>query len=86
MKLTLSVGGGATGLVKECSIDISSLDENTHQALMTYMDTVVRHKPAGFNETWSLNDEKEVPIDKDKMNRELQQLYRTMKQNLQYRH
>jgi len=84
MKLTLSAGGGVTGLSKEHTIEVNALDEATRAALMKYFDNSNPHPPRNFNESWSLDDEKEVSIDLSKMNEELKQLYSEMKKKLGY--
>ena len=86
MKLTLSVGGGFTGLSKENTVDVDSLDKNTVAALMDYINSSDHKPPMNLNEVWCLNDDKEVPIDKNKMNDKLKQLYDKMKKNLSYPH
>jgi hypothetical protein len=84
MKLTLSVGGGFTGLTQQSSIDVDSLDENTRAALLNYIDKSGKASPKNWNENWILDDEKEVPIDNSKLSDELKQLYNRMKENLSY--
>ena len=84
MKLTLSAGGGVTGLSKEHSIDLDSLDATTRAALINYFDNSNTQRPRNFNETWSLGDEKEVPIDISKMSEELKRLYNEMKEKSGY--
>ena len=84
MKLTLSVGGGFTGLFKEHSIDVTSLNEATSKALLAYINEVDQKKPTNFNESWTLDEEKEVPIVEDKMSDELKDLYGKMKKKLRY--
>jgi hypothetical protein len=84
MKLTLSAGGGVTGLAKEHTIEVNSLDETTRAALIKYFDNSSGQSPRNFNETWSLDDEREVPIDFGKMNEELRRLYNEMKKRLGY--
>ena len=84
MKLTLSVGGGFTGLFKEHSIDVKSLSESTNKALMDYIHSVGQKKPMNLNESWTLNEEKEVPIVEEKMSDELKELYGKMKKKLSY--
>jgi hypothetical protein len=84
MKLTLSVGGGFTGLIQESSIDVDSLDESTREALLDYISRSEPAMPMNLNETWIWNDEKEVPIDCSKMNSELRELYDQMKEKLSF--
>lgn len=84
MKLTLYSGGGVTGLAKECTVDVNTLDESTRAALLKYIDSCSYAIPMNLNESWSLDGDKEVPIDTGKMNKELKQLYRTMKEKLSY--
>ena len=84
MKLTLSIGGGITGLTKVHSVDTNTLDKNTVAALMDYINSSEQKMTLNFNETWSLDDEKEVPIDKNKMNDQLKHLYERMKKDLSY--
>jgi hypothetical protein len=84
MKLTLSIGGGFTGLSQEYSVEVTSLDPDTRSDLMNYIASVTAYKPSNLNETWSL-DNKEVPIDLQKMNEPLLKLYYHMKQNLSYK-
>ncbi len=84
MKLTLSVGGGVTGFSKENSVDINSLDSKTRTALIEYINSLEHKQPKNFSETWCLNDNKEVPIDKNKMSDRLKELYEKMKNNLSY--
>ena len=84
MKLTLSAGGGVTGLSKENTVDIDSLDKNTVASLMEYINSSDHKIPMNFSESWCLNDGKEVPINKDKMNDKLKQLYDSMKKGLNY--
>ena len=84
MKLTLSAGGGVTGLAKEHTIEVSSLDEVTRAALIKYFDSSSSQSPRNFNETWSLDDKKEVPIELGKMSDELRRLYSEMKKRSGY--
>jgi len=84
MKLTLTVGGGATGLAKEHSIDMGSLDQHTHDALLEYINASGPLRPSNFYESWALNDGKEVPIDRTRMNAALIRLYEEMKKKLSY--
>lgn len=84
MKLTLSVGGGVTGLTKENTIDINTLDESTRKALMEYISSSSQKSPRNLRESWSLNDDEEVPIDRSKLNDKLEKLYTTMQKNLSY--
>ncbi len=84
MKLTLTAGGGVTGLTKEYSIDLTPLKDATRRALLEYINNSGAVRPSHFNESWILDDGKEVPIDKDRMNDELKDLYDHMKKNLNY--
>lgn len=84
MKLTLSSGGGFTGLTKEHSIDTGALDDKTHSALMEYMNSSTAKPPGNVNEQWLLDDNKEVPIDLDKMDPHLVKLYNDMRSKLAY--
>lgn len=84
MKLTLSAGGGVTGLNKKTIIDTDTLDESTKEALMNYMKKIeTRESALNYNECWVLND-KEVPIDTGKMDDNLKKLYEQMKKDLSY--
>lgn len=80
----MSVGGGFTGLVQESSVDVQALDAPTREALLHYFNHALPAKPGNLNETWMLNDEKEVPVDSSKMNEALRQLYEKMKSDLGY--
>jgi len=84
MKLTLSAGGGVTGLVKAHTIEVNSLDAATRAALIRYFDNSSSRPPRNFNESWSLDDEREVAIDLSKMNEELRRLYKEMKERVGY--
>ena len=84
MKLTLTVGGGATGLAKEHSIDVGSLDQQTHTALLEYIRNSGPLRPSNFYESWCLDDGKEVPVDRNRMSAALQQLYDEMKKKVHY--
>ena len=84
MKLTLSVGGGVTGLFKEHTIDVNVLDERTRTSLINYIHNRKEVRSKNFTESWIINNEEEIPIDRNKMNPELRQLYMSMKNNLQY--
>lgn len=86
MKLTLSSGGGFTGLTKGSSIDIDSLDKDTRAALMEYINSAHPKSPGNFNETWMLGEEgQEVPVHPERMNDHLLKLYSDMRSQLTYR-
>jgi len=86
MKLTLLSGGGFTGLTKEHSIDLNSLDEHTRSALMEYFKHSSNKKSfTNVHESWALDDAHEAPIEKGRMNNELLKLYNEMKENLSYK-
>ena len=86
MKLTLSVSGGFTGLTKEETIELGSLDEKTRTSLLQYFE---EKKPPsltrGVTETWVLNDKEEIEVDVKKLPPELKSLYSVMKKSLTYK-
>jgi hypothetical protein len=85
MKLTLTAGGGITGLIKEHSVDINNLNESTRAALMDYVRETGEQPPRNYSETWSLPDGKKVPVIPEKLPSPLKELYNTMKENLSYK-
>lgn len=84
MKLTLSAGGAFTGLTQHHTISLEALDEPTRQALMEYMAQNAHRSPSNYNESWSLDDGREVLIDVRTLPVPLLQLYTTMKAELKY--
>jgi hypothetical protein len=84
MKLTLSLSGGYTGLTKENTIDLSSLDESTRSALLKYFRNSDPLDPnRNIIESWSLDD-KEIPVKREELPAQLQNLYKQMKKDLKY--
>ncbi len=85
MKLTLSVSGGFTGLLKEKTIDVNSLDEKTRASLIKYFEESKSASPAAnLLESWSLDNQNEILIQRQKLTPELKKLYNQMKKNLAY--
>jgi hypothetical protein len=86
MKLILSVSGGITGIPKESSLELSTLDKKTREELLQYF----RENPAAkqestFSECWVLDNGQETPIRKKEMPAVLEKLYTEMKKDLQYK-
>ena len=85
MKLTFSISGGFTGLSKEKSIDVNSLDEKTREALKQFFEeTPPGTSRSNVMESWTLDGQKEIPVSRHELPPSLQSLYDQMKKNLSY--
>jgi hypothetical protein len=84
MKLTLSVGGGFTGLVKQSVIELEAVDAKTKKQVLEYFKKTPPQQPVNMMESWVLDEKKEVAIVQKMLSPELRRLYLKMKKNLQY--
>ena len=85
MKLTLSISGGFTGLMKTYSIDMQSLDKKTRDLLISYINKKLSTVPATpLAPCWSLDDHKEITIETKELTPELKVLFEAMKKELRY--
>lgn len=85
MKLTFSISGGFTGLSKEMTIDVNALDGETRDALLDFFEKATSTKSrSNVMESWTLNGEKEILLNRHELPASLKSLYDRMKKDVSY--